>query len=283
MMAFELWNGLPLINDETDNDDLFLSKDGNGNNHARGLVPRDFNTSPRGMFAPPSEIPQIDPSEYAARIEEQDRTQSSLEHLYLGGPNGTPRFVNLDQNGNGYCWAYSTGQSIMLARLRDNQPLVRLNPHSVAAIIKGGADEGGWCGLSAEFSRKVGYAEEGTGPGQWPLHSRNLKYDTPALRANMAKFRVTEDYVDLSSPVYDQNLTQRQVASCLLGNMPCATDFNWWGHSVCALRWVKIENGSYGLLILNSWKDWGRNGLAVLQGSRAVPDGAVCTRTVRAA
>jgi hypothetical protein len=170
----------------------------------------------------------------------------------------------------------------MISRMRDHLPLVRLNPHATAAIIKGGRDEGGWCGLSAKFARENGYAVEGDGPGQWPLHSRNLKYDTPAMRASMALHKITEDWVDLTRDVYDQQLSFKQLATCLLCNNPCPVDFNWWGHSVCAIRFVRIEKGSYGILILNSWKNWGRHGLAVLQGSKARPDSAVCTRVTRA-
>lgn len=282
-MAYKLWNGIPLIDDSTPPDDLFDVQDGEGNVYGRGYVERDYSLYPEEMFAPPSEMKLIPRSEWAARISEQEEKQSSLEHIYLGAPGGQPRFPCLDQNGHGYCWAYSTGHTVMISRLRDNQPLVRLNPHSVAAIIKRGVDEGGWCGLSAEFGRRVGYAEEGNGPGQWPLHSRNLANDTPALRASMAKYRITEDWVDLTRPVYYQNLAFDQVATALLGNQPCAVDFNWWGHSVCALRLVQVEAGSFGLLILNSWKNWGRHGLAVLQGDRAIPNGAICTRTVVAA
>lgn len=181
------------------------------------------------------------------------------------------------------CWSYSTGHTIMIARLRDNQPAVRLNPHAAACIIKGGRDEGGWCGLSAQWGRENGFAEEGTGEGQWPLHGMDLRRDTPALRTSMAKYKITEDWVDMAQPVYGQNLTQQQLASCLLMNQPCAVDFAWWGHSVCGIRWVKVEAGSYGLLILNSWKGWGRNGLAVLQGSKMNTMGAICSRVVKAA
>jgi hypothetical protein len=279
----QTWNGFPLINDETPSDDLFNARDDKGVLFGRGYVERDFNVYPHEMFAPPTQMTLIDPSEYDARIEEQQRTESSLEHVYLSAPGQEPRFVNLDQNGQGYCWSYSTGHTIMIARLRDNQPSVRLNPHATACIIKGGRDEGGWCGLSAQWSREHGYAEEGAGEGQWPLHGMSLRYDTPALRTGMAKYKVTEDWVDMAQPVYGQNLTQRQLASCLLSNQPCAVDFAWWGHSVCALRWVKVEAGSYGLLILNSWKGWGRHGLAVLQGSKMNTMGAICSRVVKAA
>lgn len=243
-----------------------------------GLVPRDYSQDPQTMFAPPSGLKIIEESDWDAYYDEQEAMQSSLEHLYLSGPNGEPAFKNLDQNGDGYCWSYSTGHSIMLDRLRRNLPPVRLNPHATAAIIKRGRDEGGWCGQSAKFGRENGYAVEGTGPGQWPLQSRNLKYDTPELRAEMAKYRIEEEWVDLTQQLYDQNLTKAQVATCGLTNIPGPGDYNWWSHSVARVRWVRIERGSWGQLILNSWPSWGRYGLGVLRGNKAICDGALAIR-----
>ena len=259
---------IPIINDDNINKG-HLPPQGGG----FGYVPRDYAADPPQMFsALPSNIKIIPPSEYDARYEEQEEQKSSLEHLYLrGGPTGEPAFTNLDQNGDGYCWAYSTGHAIMFDRLKANQPIIRLSPHGPAAIIKGGRDEGGWCGLSAKFAREVGYPSEAT----WPAQSRSLRNDTPAMRADCALHQVTNEFVDLTRDVYDQNLTIAQFATCLFNNNPSPSDFNWWGHSVCSIRWVRIEAGSWGPLIINSWLGWGRHGLAVLQGSKAKPDGAL--------
>ena len=275
MAATSFYKGsIPII--ETDGETTNLSHPGGV---AFGLVPRDYSTDPERMFAAPKEMKIIPESDWDAYYDEQEAMLSSLEHIYLSGPGGTPAFQNLDQNGDGYCWAYSTGQSIMLDRLKRNLPLVRLNPHATAAIIKKGRNEGGWCGQSGAFGAEHGYAIEGTGPGQWPLHSRNVqKYDTPELRAEMAKYRITEDWTDLTREVYDRNLTTAQVATCGLTNIPGPGDYNWWGHSVCRVRWVRIEPGSWGQLILNSWPNWGRHGLGVLRGSKAVPNGALAVR-----
>lgn len=274
----ELYKGaIPIIDTEQpDNDMLFPV------GATFGLVPRDYSKDPESLFAPPSEMQVIPESEWDARFDEQERLQSSLEHIYLSGPNGTPAFKNLDQNGHGYCWAYSTGHAIMLDRLRRNLPLVRLNPHATAAIIKRGADEGGWCGLSAKFGSEVGYAVEGNGPGQWPLHSRDLRRDTPELRAQMAKYRIDEDWVDLTRQVWDRNLTTAQVATGGFCNIPGPGDYNWWGHSVCRVRWVRVEPGSWGQLILNSWPNWGHFGLGVLRGNKAICNGALGIRSTTA-
>lgn len=252
---------VPIIDDNTNADDLFSPQ------FARGHDPSQY---VREMFAAPHGMTLVPESEWDARYDEQEKSQSSLEHVYRRAG-----WENLDQNGHGYCWAYSTGAAVMLKRSAMGLPYVRLNPHSVAAIIKNGRDEGGWCGLSLKFGRDGGYAVEGNGPGQWPLHSRNTANLTPAVRENMLLHKVTDDWYDLGRPEYGQQLTRQQLATCLFQNNPCPTDFNWWGHSVCSVRFVRVERGSWGLMILNSWKGWGDRGLAVLRGSKAVPDGAV--------
>lgn len=261
---------------------LFPKKDGGGNLVTYGCVERDYSLYPEEMFSKPDDMFTIPESEWDARYDEQEELKSSLEHLYLAGPNGGPLFVNLDQNGDGYCWIYSNGHALMFCRIVMNQPLVRLNPHSSGAIIKRGRDEGGWCGLGAKFVGENGMAPEGNGPGQWPLHSRNISLDTPEMRESMAKFKLGERFMDMTKQDYDHKLTARHLATCGFMGYPSPSDFNWWGHSVCQIRWVRIERGSWGPLILNSWKGWGRHGLAVLRGSQATANGAIAYRTATA-
>lgn len=245
---------------------------------ARGCVPRDFDVDPVVMRDSPSAMKLIDPSEDDARYDEQEAQESSLEHIFLRG--GAAAFVNLDQNGHGYCWAYSTGHAVMLDRLKQNLPVIRINPHATAAIIKGGRDEGGWCGLSMKWAREHGYAVEGTGPGEWPKWSRDVRrYDTPELRAAMAKHKAEEDWYDLGSREWDQELSDRQLATCGFENCPAPVDFNEYSHSMCQLRKVRIERGAWGGLILNSWVGFGFHGLCVIPDTTARPDNAVALRS----
>lgn len=271
----DFYKGIPIIDDGTD--EGFFRPAGVG----FGCVPRDYDVDPVAMAASPAELRLIPASEYDARFDESEANESSLEHLYLSGPGGTPVFENLDQGRDGDCWAYSTGHAAMLERLRQNLPYVRLNPHSIAALT-GRPDTGGWCGLSHKFMKGNGCAVEGTGPGQWPKQSHDLKYNTPACQAEMAKYKIAEDYYDLGLKEWNQKLSDAQLATCAFMNIPCPVDFNWWGHSVCQVRVVRIEPGSWGRLILNSWYKWGRYGLGVLRGSKANANNAVALRRMAA-
>lgn len=267
-----------VIDDSTPNDKIYCPVI-DGQVMAHGLIPRDYAIYPPMMFrSPPADMPLIPESEWDARIDEQEERESSLEHIF----NRVAQQVGvsvpfLHQNGHGYCWAYSTGNATMLDRAARNIPYVRLNPHAVAAIIKGGADQGGWCGLSAKFLQETGIPTEQF----WKVHSRDTKQDTPAMRANAALHKLTEDWIDLTASIYDRNLTKQQLATCLLSNTPCAIDFDEWGHSVCAGRWVRIERGVYGPRILNSWLGWGDNGWGSINKNWTV-DSAVALRVTGA-
>lgn len=277
----EFYKGtIPIIDTESpklEADDRLFSS---GNSY--GLVERDYSKFPEPMFAPPGDMKLILPVDWDAYYDEQEELESSLEHIYLSGPGGTPAFINLNQNGQGYCWYYSIGHSMMMDRLKRSLPIVRFNPHAGALLVKRGRDEGGWCGEAAEHATENGMAVEGKGPGQFPLHSMDMRLITSAVRAEMAKYKIDEQWVDLTRQKWDRNMTVNQVATNGFNNIPGPGDYNWWGHSVCRIRWVRVSRGNWGQLILNSWPQWGRHGLAVLVGNKAVPNGALGIRTTTA-
>lgn len=252
----------------------------------RGLIPRDYSMHPVGYLGelcPPMravDMPLIPRSEWSARIKEMEATQSRLSDLRrIAGP-GQTRYASLDQNGQGYCWAYSTGAAIMILRAIANLPFLRLSPHAVACKIKNFRDEGGWGAASLEFAIKNGYPSV----ADWAEKSMDRKYDIPATWEMARRNRITEQWMDVEPPVYDRDLTFDQVMTCSLNRIPVVSDFNWWGHSVCVLDPVEVEPGSFGLRIINSWTDsWGDAGEAVLRGSKAIPDGATAPRVATAA
>jgi hypothetical protein len=231
--------------------DKFFFPEVDGETKGHGLVPRNFAVDPPEMFAPPSEVTIIPRVEWSERIKDQERNESSPTHV------------------------------VMLDRMKQNLPYVPLSAYAVAATIKKGRDEGGWCGLSAQFDKDRGIPSQ----ARWPQGDRSYtKYDTPEVWASAAMHKVEEDWVDLAKPVYDRNLSWDMTATCLLSNIPCALDFNHWSHSVCGLNLVEVEPGSFGILIWNSWSDsWSDRGMGILRGSKAVPDGAVAFRVSTAA
>lgn len=271
--------GEPIIHDG--NAHLFdADQQVNGERKARGLVPRDYTRHPvgsvSGSMAYAVDMPTIPRSEWSARIKEMVETKSRLSDMRLVGNGGQP-IPSLDQNGQGYCWAYSTTMAVMMLRMIMNLPYVRLSAHATACVIKNFRDEGGWCGLSME--RQVSH---GTPSVEfWTEKSMSRSHDKPETWANAALHKVTEGWVDVHAAVYDRNLTFDQVMTCLLCRVPVAADFNHWSHSVCLLDPVEVEPGSFGVRLINSWTDsWGDRGMAVMQGGKAIPDGAVAPRAV---
>lgn len=248
---------------------FFPTIDGEEKGH--GQVPRDFRTDPPEMFEPPDQMVKVPRAEWSARIRSQVENKSRLSDLCT--------WKSLDQDGQGYCWAYSTTACVMYLRAVNNQPPVRLSAHAIGCIVQDYRNQGGWCGLSAKFHREKGCPSVDF----WAEKSMSRSNDKPETWENAAKHKVSEDWVDLTRNVYDQNLTFEQVASCLLSGIPCAVDFNWWAHSVCGVDLVEVEPGSFGLNVHNSWTDsWGNKGYGILRGSKAIPDGAVALRVTGA-
>lgn len=245
-----------------------------------GLVQRDFDAEPHNTYgAPPSELTVIQKTDWDAYYDEQEEQQSSLEHLFLRG--GEAAFVNLDQGRDGDCWAYSTGHALMFQYLRDGVPkaeLPRLSPHFIATYLK--RYNGGWCGASMDVATRVGCCEEGTGPDQWPLQVHNPSLLTQARLDAAAKHKVVRNIYDIARPIYGQTMTELQLATLGLTNVPAPSDFNELSHSMCQIRWVRVERGSWCSLIINSWKGWGRKGLGVLRNMDA--DGAVAVVAMNA-
>lgn len=240
---------------------------------ATGCLPRDFDIDPVEMRDSPSGMVLIDPSEYDARFDEAEATESSLEHLYLRD-GSKAAFEFLDQNGFPDCWCHSVAHAIMFDRLKQNLPVLRINAVAMATLI--GRLDGGWCGLATKFARDNGCPIVGTGPGEWPYQSRRGK-DTPELRASMARHKADEVWYDLGRKEYDQRLSRRQIDTCGFDNVPVPADHNRFGHSMLSIRRVRIERGHWGDLTLNSWEGFGYHGLCVL--ADMTPDNAVGLRS----
>ena len=275
----------------------FIIDDTNFNDPARpdgmkGCVPRDFAVQPRKMQA--VNFPLIPRGEWKERCRDMVATGSRLSDIRDTGDNGKP-IRSYDQNGQGYCWAYSTTAAVTLLRAKANLPYVRLSAHAIGCKIKGFRDEGGWGALSMEFVGVNGVPSEAA----WPAKSMDRGLDNAATWADAAKHKVSEGWADLDSQVWDRQMTFDQVGTLLLSRIPVVADFHFWSHSVCLMDLVDLtetalrdasgklaglpamlaafaETDGFGPKLWNSWTNaWGDNGTAVLAGSKAIPDAAV--------
>lgn len=273
-MAKSKKNTVPEMVIDDSNFESVIGEMVDGEYKGHGLVPRDLANYPKEMFAPPSDLVLIPRSEWSDRIKEMEQAESRTSDILLRG--GVP---SLDQGQAPYCWAHSTVGCVQAVRAINNQPYVPLSAFAVAATIKKGAQEGGWAGLSAKFIRERGVPSQQL----WPQGNSNYRqFDKPTVWENAALHKTMEDWVDLTREVYDQNLGFDQLATCLLLNIPCATDWNFWSHSTMSCDLVEVEAGDFGVRIRNSWgPNWptqGAGGFGILRGAKCIPDGALAIR-----
>lgn len=243
-------------------------------------LPRDFSANPVGSFkfAKAFDLPLLDPDTIPERIAESEAKQSNLYYIRNHGMDGQ-RIPSRDQNGFGYCWAHSSVSASLLIRAQQHMPYADLSAFAVACIIKNYRDEGGWGAESVQF-----IADRGVPSSQfWPQKSTDRGNDNPQTWADAKKHRFQE-WMDLDESGHNLHL---QLATCLLLNIPVVVDFNWWSHSVCAIRlvnWDKASKTIRDLDIWNSWNDtWSDNGVGRLSGSKAIPNGALGCRVQTAA
>ena len=258
-------NNYPVITDQ--NWQQFVNPVVDGETKQMGCVQRDYQAMPYGSlpFAGPYDMDLIPEAEWDDLIADQERNKSSLQHIRERWG-----IKSLDQDGYGYCWAFSTVKAVMLLRALQNEPDAGepLSAWAVAAIIKNYRDQGGWCQQSLEWIVNNGVPSLKV----WPQRGVDRKYDTAEMRADAAKRKVTE-WMDM------EGSNKYQLASNLLRNIPTMVDGAMPGHSVCALRLISRQPFRY--LIDNSWSPtWGNDGMSILT---RLPSGQAAPRVSNAA
>lgn len=267
-------DGVPIIDDQTKVEDIFKG---------RGGEPRDYSVQPAEMFASADDIKPLSLDDLIARIPELDKQEATLDHVLLRA-RANKRWTDLDQDGYGFCWGHSVTHAVMLAREVANQPHVALSAFGLVHLADPARalnNRGGWCGLSAQAAREKGVPSQVVYPQGHVIRSGI----SDAILKDAAKYRVSEDFVDLQKPVWYQNLPFETVGTCLQSGRPAALDFNYMAHSVCGIKLVQIEKGStidaLGIMVLDSHGLWeGQQARWIIRGRRAIPDGAIAVNTV---
>lgn len=260
-MSLELVHGIPVIESPRDMGQAF----GPGGGQMRGGFDDDSYTPE--MRAAPAEMLVYDESEQLELIRKQWEDGSGLIHQYLRSP-----LRSLDQNPQGYCWAYATVSAIMLMRMRDGLPYVRLSAHGLACRIMNFQDRGAWAGLSAKWAADVGVPSVTA----WPERSMDRKHNTQQTWEDAKRFVIQGQWYDMARREWDQALTSRQINTQLLLNNPISADFMAISHSMAIVGLGIHPDGDIMRCVLNSWgSNWGVNGLGWLRGSWANPRSAV--------
>lgn len=259
-----------LVIDDTNADQFIGPQTGTGIGY--GLIPRDYDKVEYGAVehAGPVPLPLIPRAEWKDRIREMERTKSRISDIA-----DASEVPCLDQNGYGYCHAFSVCHAAMDLRAIMNQPFKLLSASSNGGPVTGYRNKGAWIMDNLKQAAEVGFAEASL----YPMLTTKNEW-TPQAEASAAENKVTE-WWELQRRNFDE------VMTCLLSRVPVVVGLNWWGHAIEYLDPVFDDTG-FGVLFQNSWKaSWGGmgNGRAILmeRGSKsAVPDEAYAPRQLTA-
>ncbi len=239
-----------------------------------GLIERDYNIQPVYMAANPSEMDVIDMKEWPRLIADIKASGSSLINVRnREGPGGKP-IPFLNQGSFPYCWRHSAAHAIMMIRALIGLPYVALSAFSLCPTVRGG----GWAALAFEYAMKFGCSPQSL----WPQGKESMSLWTPECQAAAAENKVTEGWWDLGKHAGLRKLTIPQVGTSLLRRKPVIVEYNDIAHSMLGMRLDDDfpnkdpeDPSRYGIAHLNSWLNYGDNGIGKRTGMKAWPDSSV--------
>lgn len=210
---------------------------------------------PTGFAAFNSVYADFPEHEWDARIDEQIDLEARCSDFC--------DFPAFDQDGLPTCWAIGTAQAATILRRCMGLPFVQLSGCSIAVPISGG-HSGGYEGEANEYAVEHGIASVGV----WPENntSRSLN-DKPEVQADRLLHKVLE-FLDMK--------TKANWATAALCTKPGPFARNSMNHVMAHCDLVRIEAGSYGHRVRNSWHDsWGaknKHGFGGFAVYRETPD-----------
>lgn len=171
---------------------------------------------------------------------------------------------------SGNCWIHGCVNAMRLLRAQYGMPYADLEPTMAGALIKNYRNQGGNTPEAIRHLARLGVCTTRF----WKPNSLDRSQDTPEMRANAAKYKLTE-WWELKSNNFGQ------LATCLLLGYPVVIGLSWWGHMIVAMDLVKLGRDEFGVRIWNSWGDgWGDKGEKILTEKKATAFDQMCPRVV---
>lgn len=161
-----------------------------------------------------------------------------------------------DQGQTNYCWAHGTTRTLEVLRCWNGQEPLLLSAESVAVPLTGGRNRGGTATEAIERLASHGACRQ----EMWPANSRDEDDATDGWEDDARQHAVIA-WVEVT--------TWEEQITCALLRLPVAIGLSWWGHLVCQLDPVILDDGSIGIGCDNSWgPEYGDNGYFTLTRRR---------------
>lgn len=255
-----------VINDE--NFDLFCDP----GDCRCGTIARNYAQVPYGSIPsipPGSDIEEIDLEEWPDLIADQDRSESSLYHIWKDSKIGI-----LNQSSISYCHAFADVFHSMLVREMQQLEYVELSASSIGGPVTGWKNAGAY--IHDDLLQSYNFGACST--DFCPMLTTNLRDCKPGWKENALLHR-TSEYIDVPARDFKKH------GSLLLRNKPVNVGLNYWGHAVADLKVIDLYPQRkatdwlrYGFMFANSWStQWGDEGFGVRHGNKALAD-AIYTR-----
>lgn len=233
----------------------------------KGYVPRDYVKEPfgsLGSFGISSWAGDLIPrSDWSAMIKEKKARGQMLSQIVRNA-----KIPCKNQDWTNFCWVFAVIQAIAALRAANGLPHVELSPASVACMLTGFQNVGGWGTTAIKYISQHGIVPS----SMWPDTGIDRRYNTAAAWAAAKAFTATE-WTELPPNQFNP------LGTVLLTGFPVPIGLPWWEHEVHALDLDEIEPGSFGVWIRNSWWNkvvngrvvpWGDDGFAFIREERAI-------------
>lgn len=253
------------IIDESVSTEIALTED--GDEFGRGYIERDYAEQPVGSveFATPFSLDLLPRSDWPGYLERQEKRGSLISKtraLY--------KLKSSNQGRLGYCWIHGCVNAMRLLRALHDMPYADLEATMAGALVKNYANRGGNTPEAIRHLAKIGVCTTRF----WQPNSLDRSQDTPAMRANAARYKLLE-WWELKSNSF------AHLATCLLYGLPVVIGLSWWSHMIVAQDLVRIGADEWGVRIWNSWGDgWGDNGEKILTEGKAIAFDQMAPRLV---